>query len=260
MCAPSMSIEAFFALAAALGVSGVEVRNDLEGKASIAGNPADVVRKAAERHGLTILSINALQRFNEWNEERAKEAAELIAYARDCGAKALVLVPVNDGSGKQDGVRQENLLTALKALRPLLEAAGIIGLVEPLGFSVCSLSSKAEAAGAIEKLGAQSTFKLVHDTFHHHLADEAPLFAAMTGLVHISGVSDPAVSVADMRDAHRVLVDGKDRLDNIAQIRALIAAGYQGPLSFEPFAEEVHALADPAAALKGSMDFIAARV
>lgn len=260
MCAPSMSIEEFFALTEALGVTGVEIRNDLPGKANISGTPAAVVRQAAERHGLTILSINALQRFNEWNDERAKEAAELIAYARDCGAKALVLVPVNDGSGKADGVRQENLRTALKALKPMLDAAGVTGLVEALGFSVCSMSSKTEAADAIEQIQAQETFKLVHDTFHHHLAGEAPLFAPMTGLVHISGVIDPEVAVDAMRDSHRVLVDEKDRLDNVAQIRALITGGYKGPFSFEPFAEEVHALADPAKALKDSMDFIAARL
>src|SRR3712207_7488353 len=36
-----------------------------------------------------------------------------------------------------------------------------------------------------------------------------------TGLVHISGVTDPSVAVDDMLDAHRVLVDGADRLGNI---------------------------------------------
>ncbi|MBW8283735.1 MAG: TIM barrel protein, partial [Rhizobium sp.] len=103
-------------------------------------------------------------------------------------------------------------------------------------------------------------FKLVHDTFHHHLAGEPALFPAMTGLVHISGVTDPAVSVADLRDSHRVLVDSDDRLDNVGQIRALRAAGYSGPLSFEPFAPSVHALTDPRAAVRESIDYIRAAV
>ena len=63
-----------------------------------------------------------------------------------------------------------------------------------------------------------------------------------------------------MRDEHRVLVDAEDRLGNIAQIEALEAAGYAGPISFEPFAPEVHALADPAAALAGSFKFISSRL
>jgi 2-keto-myo-inositol isomerase len=55
-------------------------------------------------------------------------------------------------------------------------------------------------------------------------------------------------------------VDAADRLDNVSQIKALLAAGYDGPCSFEPFASEVHALADPEAALRASMDYIAAGV
>ena len=58
------------------------------------------------------------------------------------------------------------------------------------------------------------------------------------------------------RAAHRVLVDGHDRLGNVEQIEALIAGGYSGPFSFEPFSEELRTLADPARALSESMDFI----
>ncbi|MBB5574539.1 MULTISPECIES: TIM barrel protein [Rhizobium] len=260
MSTPALSVESFFAAAKSLGIDSVEIRNDLASNAILDGTPAAAVKELAARYGLTIISINALQRFNEWNEARAKEAAELIGYARDCGAKALVLVPVNDGSGREPEVRKQNLVTALTALKPMLDAAGIIGLVEPLGFEICSLRSKTEAAAAIENLGAQSTFRLVHDTFHHHLAGEAATFPDLTGLVHISGVSDAAVSVSDMRDPHRVLVDAGDRLDNVGQMRALVSAGYAGPFSFEPFAPEVHALKEPVEALKESMAYLAAHV
>lgn len=78
--------------------------------------------------------------------------------------------------------------------------------------------------------------------------------------MHISGVDDPAVSVADMRDSHRVLVNADDLLDNAGQVRVLLQAGYTGPFSFEPFAAEVHALKDPAGALRASMEYLAARV
>ena len=74
--------------------------------------------------------------------------------------------------------------------------------------------------------------------------------------MHISGVTDPTVAVKDMLDSHRVLVDASDRLENIAQIRALLAAGYEGPFSFEPFATEVHELPDPEAALRASIGFV----
>jgi len=260
MAAPSLAIDDFFALAKSLGIDSVEIRNDLSGNAILDGSKPEAIREAAARHGLTIISINALQRFNEWNATREREARELIDYARAVGSQALVLVPKNDGTGRADGERQANLRQSLKALRPMLDAAGIVGLVEPLGFEICSLRSKAEAADAIETLNAQPTFRLVHDTFHHHLAGETPFFPHLTGLVHISGVSDPSVSIADMRDSHRVLVDGDDRLDNAGQIKALLQAGYKGPFSFEPFAAEVHAVKDPAAALRASMDYLTTRV
>ncbi|MCF3638878.1 TIM barrel protein [Rhizobium sp. TRM95111] len=258
MTAPGLSLDAFFALAASLGIGSVEIRNDLDGNAILDGTTPAEVKALAERHGLAIISINALQRFNEWSPARADEARDLIAYAAACGAKALVLVPKNDGTGTADGERQANLRAALAALKPMLHAAGVVGLVEPLGFEICSLRSKREAAEAIAAIGGGATFRLVHDTFHHHLAGEPELFPALTGLVHISGVDDPTVSVSDMRDPHRVLVGEGDRLDNAGQIRALRAQGYAGPLSFEPFAPSVHGLADPQAAVAASMAFIAA--
>ena len=260
MTAPALTLDAFFALAVSLGTSAVEIRNDLDGNAILDGTTPDEVKALAQRHGITIISINALQRFNEWTPARAVEAKELIDYAAACGAKALVLVPKNDGTGQADGERQANLREALTALKPLLEAAGIIGLVEPLGFEICSLRSKREAAEAIKAVGGEQTFRLVHDTFHHHLAGEPELFANLTGLVHISGVEDPAVSVSDMRDGHRVLVGPADRLANTSQIKALIAAGYAGPLSFEPFSPAVHGVADPKAAVAESIAFIRANI
>jgi 2-keto-myo-inositol isomerase len=63
-----------------------------------------------------------------------------------------------------------------------------------------------------------------------------------------------------MLDAHRVLVDAADRLENLPQVARLIALGYDGPFSFEPFAAEVHDRADIEAALAESIDHVAAGV
>ncbi|MDW5316374.1 TIM barrel protein [Rhizobium sp. PL01] len=259
MTAPALSPDAFFALAKSLGMTAVEIRNDLEGNAIVDGTPAAEVKALAEKHGLTIISINALQRFNQWNDDRAREAQDLITYARDCGAKALVLVPVNDGSGQEEGKRQANLSEALTALKPMLEEAGIIGLVEPLGFEICSLRSKTEAVEGIRAISGENTFKIVHDTFHHHLAGEEKFHPEMTGLVHISGVADPDVTVRAMRDPYRILVDAADRLDNAGQIRKLRENGYTGPFSFEPFSPEVHQSTDIKTAIRKSMQFLTAK-
>jgi len=91
---------------------------------------------------------------------------------------------------------------------------------------------------------------------HHRGAGEREFFAARTGLVHISGLEDPTVGFADMLDGHRVLVGPKDRLGNIEQLRQLYADGFDGIVSFEPFAKEVHDLAHPIAAVRTSMAYV----
>lgn len=255
--APSASLAAFFDLAVALGVTDVEIRNELPGVAIADGTPPETVRREADARGLTILSINALYPFNIWTPERAQQAAALIDYAAACGAKGIVMCPLNDaayeaGPDERSGALRE----ALTALAPLLRKAGIVGLVEPLGFPECSLRLKRDAIAAIDAVGGADVFRLVHDTFHHHVAGETDVFPDRTGLVHISGVVDGAVDRDDMKDAHRVLVDAGDRLDNLGQIRALAAAGYTGPLSFEPFADSVSNAADIRGLLEESIAFV----
>jgi len=136
-------------------------------------------------------------------------------------------------------------VAALERIAPILEERGLTGLVEPLGFPVSSLRTKAEAIRAIGEAGGSQTFRLVHDTFHHHLAGETEFYPQHTALVHISGVADPGVAVEDMLDGHRVLVGADDRLDNLGQIRRLLAAGFAGPFSFEPFSPTIQRLGDP---------------
>ena len=259
MVAPSLGLLEFFRLAASLGIAEVEIRNDLDGRPIRDGTSPEAVREAAARGGLAIISINALQRFDDWTTTREREAHELARYAGACEARGVVLVPTNDGSGGSDGERHTRLRGALRALEPILADQGILGLVEPLGFATCSLRSKREAAEAIDEIGGGRRFGLVHDTFHHALAREPEVYPSLTTLIHVSGVTDPTARLADLRDSHRGLLDGGDRLDAAGQIAALVAGGYAGPVSFEPFAAEVQALADPARAIRASMDYLTTR-
>jgi len=254
--APGLDLERFFALAKSLGIQDVEIRNDIEHRPTLDGTPPETVKGLAEKAGVTILSINALQRFNDWNDMRAQEANALADYAEKCGARMLVLVPVNDGTGRANGERQGNLRNALKELAPILKKHGLIGLVEPLGFEICSLRSKKEAVEAINAVHHADCFKIVHDTFHHFLASEPDLFPQQTGIVHISGVTDANIGTSVMLDAHRVLVDEADRLGNLGQISTLLTSGYEGPLSFEPFATSVQNDPNLRSNIEASIHFI----
>ncbi|MCB6179913.1 TIM barrel protein [Rhodobacter sp. Har01] len=242
-------------LAADLDMVGVEVRNDLPQPLFDGMDPAAAGALARDK-GLRLLAVAEVKRFNDWSDGKAAEALALMRIARAAGAEAVSLIPRNDNGGMGNGERQAALRVALKALKPMLEDHGLTGLVEPLGFETCPLRHKAEAVEAIEATGGREQFKLVHDSFHHTLAQAGPLFPQHTGLVHISGVVDPTVTLAQMTDAHRILVDAADRLGNIDQIAALRAAGWDGPVSFESFAPQVHASATPLADLAASMTFI----
>jgi 2-keto-myo-inositol isomerase len=257
MSAPRISFADFCSLSQRLGVHAIEIRNDLAGVELLNGAPAKEIGAAAAAHGLVIRSINALQRFEQWNSEREAEARDLVRYAVDCGAQALVLCPTNSRRDERSiDKRHADLVQALRALQPLLADNGLTGLVEPLGFEECAVRRKSQAVRAIEEVAGQGTFKLVHDTFHHHLAGEGLFFPDHTGLIHISGVEDTALDASQMRDGHRVLVGTADRLGNIAQLRKLLAAGYAGYVSYEPFAEEIAAAADIETRLAASMEHL----
>ncbi|NAZ36128.1 TIM barrel protein [Rubellimicrobium sp. CFH 75288] len=255
MTAPALSFARLADLAATLGCAGVEARTDL-GRPPFDGAEPAAAGAALRARGLRLLALAELARFNDWTGDRESEALSLIRAAAAAGAEGVALIPRNDGAGLNNGERQANLRVALRALGPILEDHGLIGLIEPLGFETSSLRLKEEAAEAVEALGLRGRFRLVHDTFHHHLAGEAALFPDLTGLVHVSGVEDPAPSASEMRDGHRVLPGPGDRLGSVAQIRALEAAGWRGVASVECFAASVHALPDPEGALRRSMEFL----
>jgi 2-keto-myo-inositol isomerase len=260
MVAPRKSFAELVALARALGLDAIEIRNDLPGTSIQDGTDAAQIRDQAQAGGVRILSINALQRFNEWNAEREVEARSLARYAHDCGAAMLVLCPVSDVSYRlSESARLGGLRDALRGLTPILADVGVMGLIEPLGFQESSLRLKSEAVEAIEDLEVGDRFRIAHDTFHHYLAGEPHLLADWTGLVHLSGIDDGNLPLSTLRDSHRGLVGPGDRLGNIAQICALLAGGYDGPFSFEPFASSVHA-GDITAALESSIHWIDAEL
>lgn len=259
MTVPGLRYDAVLRMAQSLGCVGVEFRNDLGG-ILFDGDAPSVVAATARECGQRILALAEVKSFNDWSDAKQAEAARLIDIAADCGAEGVALIPRNDGQACGNGERQANLRIALRALAPMLEARGLVGLVEPLGFDICSLRHKSEAVKAITDLGLTDRFRLVHDTFHHHLAGGGDLFPEMTGIVHISGVTDPELAPEQMQDAHRVHVDVQDRLDNLGQIRALQKAGYTGAISVECFAPAVHQATDPAAELAASFAFIRSNV
>ena len=242
-----------------MGCVGVELRNDLQSPLFDGQAPAGIRNPAASK-GLGVLALAGVYGFKDNTEDTRTQVQSLITLAKGCCAEAIALIPRIDEAPVPRDVQRDRLHASLAALRSVFEQSGITGLIEPLGFPNSSLRFKADVRAVLNDMQNPTCFALIHDTFHHALAGEAEVFAKDTKIVHISGVTDPTVTFADMTDAHRGLVDNQDRLGNIDQIAQLRAQGYDGPFSFEVFSDDVHALEDPVAHIAKSTKFITAQI
>lgn len=255
MTVPRLSYRRFVGMAAELGCVGVEVRNDL-GNALFDGLDATEAGALAAEHNLRIFAVAEVSAFND-GSARALESLETLApLAASCGAAGVSLIPRNDGLESDLSTRRLRLRETLSQFAPVLERHGVLGFVEPLGFTQSSLRRKAEAVEAIESLGVAGHFRLVHDTFHHYTAQDDDFFPEHTGMVHVSGVADSSPVRSELTDADRVLVDQRDRLDNLGQLQTLIDGGYDGPVSIEAFSPEIHALTAPGTVLSDSFHYM----
>lgn len=253
---PRLRYDELLQLAGALGCQAVQLRNDL-GRPLFDGDAPALVKQKLDDAGLRLLSLAEVKRFNDTHGDRVEQAKRLIDIAVACGAEAVSLIPTNDADFQPDANRRrDNLKAILEQLAGPIADAGLRGMVEPLGFSISSLRSKAEAVAVIDELDLWQVYRLVHDSFHHYLAGEANVYPQHTGILEISGVVDHSVGADRLADGHRVLVTADDRLQNVEQIRALLDGGYAGCVSYECFASSVQTLADPAPALKNSMAYI----
>jgi len=257
---PQLPLPEFFQFATDLGFEYVELRNDLAGKEIVDGLPDDAVRQLLDVTGIKPLTINALYPFEDVRalDTNLVKLRGLISEAKRVNCSQIVLCPLNDASDpRSPGQRAEQLVTALNAFGPLFAEAKMTGLIEPLGFSVSALRTKEEALAGISQCDYPGSYKLLHDTFHHYLAEETDFFPAETALVHVSGVL-PGKARSAITDWDRVLVTGDDILDNRGQVATLLNAGYTGPVSYEPFSQEVQSLsvATLKAGLQNSIQYL----
>ncbi len=253
--APRLSTEGLLRLAQQLGCAGVELRNDLDTPLFSGMSPEDV-KKLAEENGVEILALAEVKAFNDDCDSKLCLASELMDLANRCGASAIALIPRVGGDTINRQAQKAKLRVALEAFMPLLESRDLVGLVEPIGFSNSTLRYKEDTVEVIDSLNARHCFKLVHDSFHHRLAGEELIFAQQTGVVHISGVLDAELTRDELQDGHRGLVSENDSLGTMEQLGFLAQQGYTGPVSYEVFAPDVHALPDLKEQLGKSIQFV----
>jgi 2-keto-myo-inositol isomerase len=203
--------------------------------------------------GVKALTINALYPFEDVKilKQNIEKLKDLIAEAKRINCPQIVLCPLNDANDKRSSAqRADELVTALTAYGPLLAEAEMIGLVEPLGFEICSLRTKKAALEGIARCDYPDSYQLLHDTFHHYLSGETEFFPKQTAIIHVSGVlaGKPKGTITD---ADRILVTKGDIMDNRGQVATLVHGGCPAPISYEPFSPQVREL--PLSELKSQL-------
>jgi 2-keto-myo-inositol isomerase len=252
-CAPQLSLPEFLRLVQGVGVSAIEIRNDIEGQEFMDGTEPAALLDQLQAADIKIASVNALQRFNDWTKQREAEAKFLIGYAAKLGAPGVVLCPVhNIDHGWTEAEAEQKLREGLKQLRPILLDLGVKGYVEPLGMMGSTMKKQSMAVAAIADIGGWDAYELCFDTFQFFRCGDTVLFPERVGLAHMSGIVRNDLSPSELTEPDRVLVENTDRVENIKQLRALQAAGYSGYVSIEPFNTEVQQSEDLQVKLRNS--------
>lgn len=259
-CAPGLPLDDFIALAGQVGVAAVEIRNDIEGREFADGTPAVEVRAKLDAAGLAVASVNALQRFNDWSAEREAEARTLVAYAAALGAPGLVLCPVHTPEDWSAATAEAKLREGLTRLAPILRDHGVTGYVEPLGMRHSTMKRQDIAVAAIGDVDGWDCYQLCYDTFQFFRCGDDRLFPEHIGLAHMSGISRTDLPPGDLTEPDRGLILADDRVNNVAQLTLLFAAGYAGVVSIEPFDPAVQTDPELAQKLKASLDYVSALV
>ena len=188
---------------------------------------------------------------------RAKEAEAIIAYAAALGAPGVILCPVhNEDNGWTAAEAEKNLRDGLRQLRPIPQAHGVTGYVEPLGMKGSTMKRQDMAVAAVSEIDGWGDYKLCYDTFQFFRCGDTQLFHDRIGLAHMSGIARTDLSPGDLVEPDRGPVFVGDRVGNIAQLRALKAAGQEGFVSMVPFSPEVQNDPELASHLRASLEYV----
>lgn len=94
--------------------------------------------------------------------------AEFYDFAASVGIRGEVDDMQHAAAVRTTTQRTAETIEALSAFGHLFTKAGILGLIEPLGFAISSLASFVLAREAIRRSGFICN-RVVHDTFHHYI-------------------------------------------------------------------------------------------
>ncbi len=175
------------------------------------------MRELAARYHIEILTINAVYPFNRRSEEVRQLTESLLKEAQPSAPNRWCSVRSTTAARCRPA----------KPRAPCATGAAVRLLWHPRHGGAAGLPAKLAAFCAPAQTlihDARVPFKLLIDTFHHHLypqaADEfSRVEVADIGLVHLSGVDDSRPR-EQLTDAERIMLTPQDRLGTCEQVKA----------------------------------------
>lgn len=228
---------------AVLGKSELSTAEKIE-KAAALGFPAiefwkwweeelDEVAQAARSNGIEIASI--CTRFVSLVDPAQRQAyieglKESIEAAQRLGCRYLISQTGDELDGVERGAQAASLVAGLKLAAPLLEAAGVTLVVEPLNTRVDHpgyfLQTSEEAAGLIAEVDSPNV-KLLYDVYHQQIT-EGNLIPSIR---RYRSVID-YYHIADHPGRHEI---GTGEINYANVLRAIEDTGYRGYIGLEYF-------------------------
>ena len=144
--------------------------------------------------------------------------AETVEAARVLGVKNIVVTTGNERAGVPRAVQHANVVQALRASVPMLEAAGMTAVLEPLNILVDHrgyfLTATAEAAAIIDEVQSPAV-RVLYDVYHQQIT-EGNLISTIRqyidriGHIHVGDVpgrKEPGTGEINYRNVFRAIRD-----------------------------------------------------
>ena len=187
-----------------------------------------------------------MQRFNDWDSDRENEAVSLARYAAASARRELSSARSSTiDHGWSEPQLEEMLRHSLRMLRPILLDHGVTGYVEPLGMKGSTMKRQATAVAPSTTSLAGMRTEFVTTLFSSTAA--ATRKCSRTASDWCTSQESIATDLppGDLTEPDRGLVNEKDRVGIIRQLRSLIDGGYAGYVSIEPFKPSVQQDPEP---------------
>jgi hydroxypyruvate isomerase len=194
--------------------------------------PIDRIANAVEHTGMRVTSIVVDPRCHLANpgatDEIVRSVTESIPAAKAVGAPAMVVASGPPIPGADEVATQAAMIANLKAAAPVVEAAGITLLVEPLNTRVehpgMFLDSTRRGLDIIDAVGRKGV-RLLYDAYHSATMGEQ-IDAVLDGRIHLVG----HVQVADSPGRGE---PGSGTIDWAHVMSTLRRVGYDGAIGLE---------------------------